>query len=690
MADLFDTRLYRVLSSKGDGGEVAYNVKPHLNIGSYVTDYFETPGEAAMAPFMKQTSDSPVGEEEKTEASTRSKELQEHMEELAGKNLFFASQSAIHPYALIRLAGASGSPSMTSTATIDETSYRKFYEIDGDSSGNYASNPTTTALINWGNSDYLGRFPYSFQDFVFCKYWNKIENNRLITLRRYASPVVDAVIPANYNDYVHPKDKKPTVNAELNKSVPYAPVCTAVTYFGEGTGNTLSDLLKFSVGYEWEEVTGDVWKVSSQQPDEGPGTTSPKWLQGGLQQLTRGLGIVNDLKYGVTGGKEGSPIIPTHAVALPPDPYNTGPYENRILGPMNVINKVMKRNRGLKFSQDGLSITFNYVARPIANINNKAILLDLLANILLMTSSSGTFFGGMHRYRTENPAVYPWRNMDSITNLYQGKLFGKSGAASVLTRRAWDDNAGFMTSFAKDFIDGVKTTASNLLAQITGKGEKQEKSGKAKAAGEAAVATTGRVISAHLLKGATIPYLNGMKAILTGEPVGEWHLTIGNPLNPIAMIGNLIVDDCEIKFSDELGPDDFPIGFTAVVKLKHGMGRDKDAVESMFNRGLGRMYILPDNFKTSADLETKVDDYTGGTDLRNKVESWSKTAFSGSDYIMTPAQKVNIPNSGDAGISSYTSLLNHQMDLTQLQASGKLNTLQSQYMMAAWTAKWLL
>ena len=94
----------------------------------------------------------------------------------------------------------------------------------------------------------------------------------------------------------------------------------------------------------------------------------------------------------------------------------------------------MKRERGLTFTGDGLNITFEYVARPIAGVNNKAIMIDLLSNMLVMTSSSGTFFGGMHRYRTEKPAVYPMRDTYSLTQLYKGKIFGKDGAPASLLK----------------------------------------------------------------------------------------------------------------------------------------------------------------------------------------------------------------------------------------------------------------
>lgn len=707
MADLFDKRLYRVLDIMSNNNNHAYgSASPHSNNvlqnsgDTFVFEYYETPAAAAQAPYLKQVEGEPINADEVKEAQTRANDLITQANKLKESKDFTAPYSAIHPYAMIRLAGGYGS---YSGYTQDVFNRRKFYEVDGTYYSNYASNPTTTALINWGNQDERGRFPYAFQDFVFCKYWNKIENNRLITLRRYPYPVVDAVIPG-----VKPASDPNSISdspGDLNSR--YAPVCTAVTYFGEGTDNKLSDILKFSVGYEWEEIKGDVWKIDSQQPEEGGIIGGgPTWLQGGLAHITRALGILGDLKGD-------SKIDPTTAVGLPPDPYTNGPYENRILGPMNVIDKVMKRNRGLKFSNDGLTITFSYIARPISNINNKAILLDLLANILLMTSASGTFFGGLRRYRAEHPAVYPWKGRDALNKLYKGQLFGKNSAASSLLRSAWGENGSFITNFAKELLNDIKTVAGDILSSITGKnGSKlsdedrkymseeerkkveEEEYNKGKAnylarqdlhkKGQHLTATMGRAVAAHLLKGATIPWITGMKALLTGEPVGEWHLTIGNPLNPIAMIGNLIVDNCEVTFSDELGPDDFPIGFTARITLKHGMGRDKDAVESMFNRGIGRIYMLSDAFKTSADLETKVDEATGGVFERTSIDYFSQTATSGKDYVHSYSNPP-LPNRNN---SEYAKTLEHKLDLSNIQLiSGNIPGI---YKIDPWSMRWIL
>jgi hypothetical protein len=56
------------------------------------------------------------------------------------------------------------------------------------------------------------------------------------------------------------------------------------------------------------------------------------------------------------------------------------------------------------------------------------------------------------------------------------------------------------------------------------------------------------------------------------------------------MIGNLICTDITFNFNDVLGPDDFPTEITATVTLKPAREREKGEIESIFNRGNGRLY----------------------------------------------------------------------------------------------------
>lgn len=694
-----DNRIYRAIkltNSMSAGSNGSRNViTPYSTTFSHGFEFYETiadvqTGLAEKLAGLDETADRETVKQMENEAEARIEQLKSFRDSSSGN--YRSAASMVHPYALIKLAG---SVEGNKTYLIDSSTQRKWYEIEGSSDDtSYAKNPTTKTLIVWGQEDSLGRFPYSFQDFVFCKYWNKIQNNRMITLRRYAAPVTDNVIPANYDSEGKLLDK------------PFSPLATAVTYFGEETGNKLSDILSFTVGYKWDEAKGDLWNMSSTQNEAGGNVfgSNVSWLNTGLGAISKMLGIFGDL-----AGT--SQIDSTAAMGLPPDPYASGgAYENRIIGPVNVIDTVKKRARGLEFSNDGLKLTFEYVARPIAGVNNKAIMLDLLSNILVMTSASGMWFGGVQRYRNTSPAIYPWRGKDSLNKLYSGQLLGKDGAFMGMINEALNGSSNMYSSFLQDFMDSAAKTAKSLVNTIKnfvkgGSGD-QESAGQlrdnakdtlneANVVKDKAKDTLNRVVTAKVMKGATVPWLESMHALLTGAPVGDWHLTIGNPLNPIAVIGNLIVKNCTVTFSDELGPDDFPISFKAVITLDHGMGRDRDAVESMFNRGNGRIYLLSDAMKSSADGETTVDKYTGenNPDGKTNVSMQGRSGWmvtEGSDFVY--GQSI-----GELSISGNNSnLIRNKIDMNMdninnlLESSLSTNGAYVTYPIAPWTTRYTL
>jgi hypothetical protein len=380
-----------------------------------------------------------------------------------------------------------------------------------------------------------------------------------------------------------------------NTKVLFPPMATAVTYFGEETGNDLSNLLKFTTGVNWTDVKSDVWQVGAQETTDVE--TGPGKMFGSLTKMSQVLNVA---------GGNFDPKLLMNSGNLPPDPYKDGPYENRILGPVNRIDSVKKREAGLAFTWSGLDIEFEYCSRPIGGVNPKAILLDILGNFLVIGSASAVFFGGQHRFMA-NPAKYPFLGGNKgIEQWYSGNPVGWAGSTleqfvssgKTATGKANDSMTGFFDSL----FSGKGFSMGNLLNSVTS----LLKTG-----------ATGNLITGYLAEktAGQVPYLTGMKALLTGEPVGEWHITIGNPLNPIAMIGNLICMGVEVEFGKELGPDDFPTTIKFKVKLDHGMPRDKDAIQSIFNRGMGRIYDLPDEFLGTADKQTKVDKYTAKSSI---------------------------------------------------------------------------
>lgn len=541
------------------------------------------------------------------------KALQSQRLEMANDDFYLGVPSLINTYAITRLYGSKGGQNLVNTK-----GQRKWYEIDQSSTDTlgFSLVPTTSSIISWGNGDPYGRTPYHFTDFVYSKYWNLVPNNRLITLRRFAAPIVDNMKFPGMDGLVNTGGSSTTVNSNATtdakdtaaddqgsgKKVDFPPMATAITYFGDETENKLSDILKFSAGLHWGEVQANIFEVNTQSnPDVEKG---PAGMFGSLVSVSKMLNIA-------TGNFNQSAIL--NQGQLPPDPYSNGPYENRVLGPVNRIDTVKKREAGLTY-ENPIQLNFEYVARPIGGINTKAILLDILSNFLVIGTASAMFWGGQHRF-VGQPQRYPFMGGDKgIQQWYRGEPM------------AWAQTS--VKSFASQLTDAggkIADFASQFFNTLLGKG------GGAGGIGGIMDLLSGKNIAGNAIKAYAaekskdqIPYLTGLKSLLIGEPVGEWHITIGNPLNPIAMIGNLICTKIEVEFGNELGPDDFPLEIKVKVSLDHGMPRDRDAIESIFNRGMGRMYDLSDDMTGSADYETRVDKVTG-----NQTKSGSQPTFSG-------------------------------------------------------------
>lgn len=496
---------------------------------------------------------------------------------------FYGVPAIMSEQAYINLQAAGGKGQ--NKLLIDRANQPRFYDAQNpDVAGNLglAKTPTTTNIINWSNlENNRYKFPYKYQDFVFCKWWQKIPNNYMITLRRYPYPVSDAV--------TSPQEKR----AEVNLDRLY-PVATMVTFLGEETQNKISTIVgPIETGLKWKDVKADVWEVTQ--------STEPATINNPAPGLAKVLGFVQN---GAAGAKT------DRAPMTPVDPYNNGPYVNKILGPVNVITSVKGRERGLEFKHE-ITLVFEYSIRSIGGINTKAAGLDILANALLMTSASAPFWGGMNRF-----APHVGRGD------HDPFLGGDAGRAAWLK----GDPEGFFNALKTQFTS-ILDSVSDLFQKISADpiGGLKEIAGKA--AGEFMKLNTTEARG----------QISGLHAILTGAPVGDWHLQVGSPLNPIMMIGNLICSNAKIEFNDELGPDDFPTEIKITVTLEHGMPRDKNAIESMFNYGQGRIYGLPKGYEEnmSSNKATGVDKPTTQTTTDGQAQGAGNQTVAASQSPVT-------------------------------------------------------
>jgi hypothetical protein len=436
--------------------------------------------------------------------------------------------------------------------------FRGFYGgLSGDVSKNYrdaesfafmggdrSKNPSVAKIISFYDETYP-KIGYTAQDFLYAKYYKKIPVNHLITLRRFPTPVTDNIF--NYSVAEAGKDGLPDA-ANAVDSTQVAGV-TAITYLGETAGNKLEDILNFSYGLNYKEIESEMESISS---GDGGYTQQPFYKKmGGLGKATF------DAMKGVTPGAKFS-----RGLNGTDDKLGTT-YANFVLGPVNVVNKTNIRDRGLKFGND-IKLKFEYELKSLNYVNPKIAMIDIISNMLTMSTNNAQFFGGGHRYY--GSGGYVASQFGDISKLKQGDFSGYIG--SVVTdvetgfKSVFGDGSGGFTleSLLEGGLQVGKTMLGNMLGGFLGENV------------------------------GAISGTQATKAFISAEPTGDWHLTVGNPLNPIVTMGNMYCDNSVMTLGAGLGADDFPMEVAFEIDLKHGKPRDKGDIENMFNSGRGRIY----------------------------------------------------------------------------------------------------
>lgn len=435
------------------------------------------------------------------------------------------------------------STQVTSTSeAVAASKKNKTFKASGTDADQLYKTPTAQTIIEYSrnqNPEYslFGPMPYSWSDFLWSKYYGKITNNNLITLRRYALPIWD--------------------NAKVLENGPMAPIAQAISYLGTEPGNKISDILSFDYGIPWKEIEAKVQTVEGNEQGFGAGAEG---FLGGRANAAGGyaLAAIRGDWSRWSGQQEKEQDWARNSFG------SEGPYWNQVLGPVNVIHKTQMREQGLKFSQD-IKIKFEYSLRSFENVNPRVAFADLISNFLTLTYNNAKFWGGAMRYfPNAKPQTLFFGDQNAFYSGDWNKYFGSmaNGLGNVFEK-------------AGDFLGNLLSGGLNLKSLL---GNLKD------VAANAAFGNLARKSRPHLLS---------IRNLLSGDPIGEWHLTVGNPLKPIAMMGNLIVSDVKFKTNDILGADDFPTEISFEVTLKHGRPRDKGDIESMFNFGAGRLSYSP-------------------------------------------------------------------------------------------------
>ena len=439
-------------------------------------------------------------------------------------------------------------------------------------------NPTYKNILKYYSDetfDPYGLAKYRMQDFIYLKYYNQIPNNYMVTLRRYTVPC---------EDHMFGLDMTPLDMNRLNGyEETHFNIATAVTYLGEKAGNKLSDILKFEYGANYEEKEA---KVEMLQNSDGGLAAQMKSKFGVSESFTRGEMTRQEaggggalLRQAVTfsalTGMKGKSVQESIAASHRFEGDELGKvYGENIYGDVNVINKTKVRSRGLTYAGN-FTLNFEYSLKSLKCVNPRVAMMDILSNFLILTGNYGAFWGGETRFYGQRSIAPQFGTPELLRNgdfkgYFQSLITDvKSGFENISTANGGD--GGFWSGM-KNAAEGV---IQGLLGNLLG--------------GNVGIAGTSQA-----------PI-----ALLSGKPTGYWHVTIGNPLDPIAMMGNMIVTKTTVQFNDVLGYDDFPTEVKFTVELEHGMPRDTAGIENMFNGAKGRFYAFTDAqlLNTYADVD---------------------------------------------------------------------------------------
>jgi len=451
-----------------------------------------------------------------------------------------AVNSKFNRWNLFKTNNIRGKSGIETTSNKEEMSKSLYGPPTINGAVNPIINPTARNIVEEvkKSSSSLG-YDYDLTDFIQCEHYGAISNNYLLTLRRfpYATP----------DDIISPRTFDNTGKA-IDAHQP--DLARAVTWLSPHLGNELKSIVQFKVGFKWKDVESQLQEIQSS-----------KGNRGALGAAIDGSPLLSAIQGGLSGrSAEESAMIQSRGAGYDPTKET---YPNKVFGPYNIIKNVLSRDQGLIFEQD-FTLTFHYDIRGYGNTSPKAAFMDTMANILALTYNTAPFWGGATRYTGSGSTGK--KGFGDYQKLKNGDYGGFLGSLK-------DQFMGAMSGGWEDISKGFGN--SKILDNVIGGGLMKLFNGP-----------QGSQIAA---------------AFVSGDPTGQWHLTVGNPLAPMMVIGNLALQDAKFEFDGPLGYEDFPSKLKVTITLKPGRPRDKGEIESMFNAGRGRMYIQPENGPQAPD-----------------------------------------------------------------------------------------
>lgn len=462
----------------------------------------------------------------------------------------------------------------------------------GDRNGakaNIISNPTASAIVEWAktipansiaNQYGVKNSPYTWADFLFCRWYGIVPNNRLVTLRKF---------PLGTSDDAGVRRKGSPQNI---------PVAQAITWFGGSTGNDINSIWQSTWSLAWtkkdttaKDVQGNEFVNFSQALVSAIPAGSNQFVTGILSTLADVVDL-NDSSSGVEAvGK--ATLEKREQEYIKGLWSDNGAYFNQIQGPVNVKNQFLIRDRGLSPTAPDAqwSLVFEYRTDSYFGMSQRRVGLDIIANMLALTYSDGEWLESLNVYYKKLGLELGPAEQRLIEGAYRNGSFNPTELLKVILDISKTKVSSIITTGIKLAAEGVTAAGagvSAVIASLFTPGSTVTLTEAAfNAMGVEQKKTLEAAVEVQLTKALaeSFPAFIQQRANVAGTPTGNWHLTIGNPMNPIMRIGDIVVRSCKLEFGEELGADDFPLDLKFTVMLSPTKPRGGNDIRRTFNSG---------------------------------------------------------------------------------------------------------
>lgn len=383
----------------------------------------------------------------------------------------------------------------------------------------------------------------SYADFLYCKKLGAYPNNRLVIVRRFFQPVDDNLFDSKF------------ANTQQN------PMSVMVNWFDEFP-------FEIQYGEDWIDHTNGILEefsntISSLTPTKKANTIT------NIANFFKGSQVVP----GSPGMDLASPWLKTlwyqfidqlyqnSGSQIPPNFKNVLTEAN----PNKIRQAVIKT--GLNFTIN-FNMSFTYVMRYLNGIDPHLAMHNIIANAVRMgTSTSVSIFPKSTQFVPQ-----------FVTNLNQGRVIDALGLV-------FENVSKYLNTLYKKAADTVKNTSVKDIQEAAQTVSIDDIFNKVNTSSYSRL-----LFSLYRFQ------LTAAVQADMGLPSGSWHITVGNPFNPIASVGDMVINrsgGMTMKFNNELSYDDKPTEVTFSLSLKNARPRGAQEIEQIFNAGKGRIYVYP-------------------------------------------------------------------------------------------------